>query len=45
MKRRLIQAVALVAIAAGIVLVLPSCGGGGNDGKKQSPTIKRDQAQ
>ncbi len=45
MKRRLLQAIALVAIAAGIAMALPSCGGGGEDGKKQSPTIKRDQAQ
>ena len=43
--KRLMQAVALVAIAAGLALTLPSCGGGGDDGKKKPPTIKRDQAQ
>lgn len=41
------QAIALVAIAAGIALALPSCGGGGDlgDGKKQIPEpVKRGTA-
>lgn len=44
---RLMQAIALVAIAAGIALALPACGGGGDaDGKKQLPEpVRRDQAK
>lgn len=46
MKRRLLQAISLVAIATGIALALPSCGGGDDiDGKKQIPEpVKRGTA-